>query len=120
MGKSYLFGEPTTDRKKAFPDLKSLDIAITQEDMGFGRASDLRKNHHFNEKDFPASVQCSNPLCKQGGLELSNIVRFYESGEHDFPCNGHEGSPAGRKIGPRCHVTFKVKLTIERHPKQQS
>lgn len=116
MIKSYLFGEPTTDRKKAFPELKSLDITITQDPIGFGDTVVYR----YNEANFPHTVRCSNTKCKQGGLELKNIVDFYEIGEHEFPCNGHEGTPAGRKIGPRCHVTFKVKLAIERHPKQPS
>lgn len=116
MNKSYLFGEPTTDRKKAFPDLKSLDITITQDPMGFGD----RVVDRYNETNFPPTVRCSNSRCKQGGLELSNIVSFYESGKHDFPCNGHEGTPAGRKIGPSCHIVFKVDLAIERHPKHQS
>ena len=116
MTRSYFFGEPTTDRKKAFPELKSLDITIIKDPVGFGdTTADL-----YNETNFPHTVRCTNSKCKQGGLELQNIVGFYENGEYEFPCNGHEGTPAGRKIGPRCHVMFKVKLAIERHPKQQS
>lgn len=116
MTKTYLFGEPTTDRKKAFPELKSLDITVIQDPLGFGDT----KVDRYNDTNFPHTVRCSNSKCKQGGLELQNIVSFYENGEHEFPCNGHEGTPAGRKIGPPCHIMFKVKLVIERHPQQQS
>lgn len=72
------------------------------------------KIQKFNINNFPAKILCINERCQQGGLELKNIILFYESGDHSFSCNGHEGTPKGKYKGDPCENTFRVKLSIER------
>jgi hypothetical protein len=44
------------------------------------------------------------------------------SGDVDdtFPCNGDEGSPAGRRKGAACDNQFQVVMKLEREPKETS
>lgn len=115
MNKTHPFlGEYTNDRKKAFPELKFLDIEISQDAYGHYDSPPVRRQVRFNATNFTAVVRCLNPRCQQGGLELENIIRYWESGEHDFPCNGHEGTPKGRHKGDPCGNSFKVKLLVEK------
>ena len=55
-----------------------------------------------------------NARCQQGGLELTNIVRFSGSGTRRYSCNGHEVTPTGRRQGDPCDNFFDVELSIER------
>lgn len=99
----------TTKRKEAFPSLKTLRLVVSTKTYG----ETAPYTYTFNENNFPAIVRCRNQLCEQGGLELSNIINFYENGEYEFDCQGHEGTPKGRRIGYPCWAVFKVSLYKE-------
>ena len=80
----------TTDRNAAFPGIAQIKFSVSQDPYG------------------------ANPRCQQGGLLTQQIVLFHPDGECDFPCNGHEGTPAGRRKGDPCDNRFKVTLEVIR------
>lgn len=47
-------------------------------------------------------------------LPTQQIVPFHPDAEHDFPCSGHEGTPAGRCKGNPCDNRFAVTLKVTR------
>ena len=53
----------------------------------------------FTKANMPSFLAYKNPRCQQGGLDLQRLVMFHQSGEYDYPCNGHEGTPKGRRQG---------------------
>jgi hypothetical protein len=109
-----LFLGTSTDVNKAFPDIEAIDITITQDPYGHYLQHDWQRTSRFTKNTIPSRLRCANPRCQQGGLELQNIVLFSLDGKHEFPCNGHEGTPAGRRIGAPCDNRFVVQLAVTR------
>jgi hypothetical protein len=113
MSNSWL-GKPAPFRE-VYPNVKSLRLEGTQH-------GDLRSEYqatlHFSESNIPATIDCANPRCQQGGYRiqplLDALVHAKESrSEQTWHCNGHEGSPKGRRKGDPCMNYIKFTLTIE-------
>ena len=117
MPKATPFLGTTTNRNEAFPDIEAIDITITQDPYGQYLQHDWQRISRFTKSDIPSHVRCANPRCQQGGLDLQNIVLLSPDGEHEFYCNGHEGTPAGRRKGDPCDNRFTVKLAVTRTKK---
>jgi hypothetical protein len=108
----------TTDVNKAFPGVDVIDITITQDPYGQYLQHDWQRTSPYTKSTVPSHLRCVNPRCRQGGLELQNIIEFFPDGQHEFPCNGHEGTPAGRRKGDPCDNRFVVQLAVTRSKNQ--
>ncbi len=104
----------TTDVNKAFPGIEEIDLTISQDPYGYYCKHDWQRTSRFNKSNVPSHLGCANPRCQQGGLELQQIILFNADGAYDFGCNGHEGTPGGRKIGDPCDNSFNLNLTVRR------
>lgn len=104
----------TTDRKKAFPDLASCEISIIQDKFELYDCTPSRRQSRFTLENVPREMRCVNSRCQQGGLDLQNIITSWPDGQHTFYCNGHEGSPQGRRKGDPCENSFDVTLSTVR------
>ena len=104
----------TTDRASALAGFESIELVVSQDPYGQYVADELRRTHRYTKASLPRNERCVNPRCQQGGIDLQQIVEFWPDGEKEFPCNGHEGTPAGRKIGNSCTNTFKINLKTVR------
>lgn len=114
MSKSEPFLGTTTDRNKAFPDIKEMTVVVTQDPWESYRRTPAVPTHTYTKLSLSRFERCMNPRCQQGGLDLQNIVLFREDGQHEVYCRGHEGSPNGRRVGDPCDNVFTVKLTSVR------
>jgi len=116
MSENYrpFFGTLTNDVDKAFPDVKSLDITIDRDPYGWYCSKEEQKIIHFTKSSLQRFVNCPNPSCQQGGLDLQPFISYRDNDEFTLSCNGHEGSPKGRRRGDPCDNTFKITLRIER------
>lgn len=106
-----LFGE-TDDVNKAFPGIKSLKVKITQDPGGFYCNSQAERESYYDKSNLPRYERCRNPRCQQGGLDLQRVILSSPNGEVRFSCGGHEGSPAGRRIGDPCENSFMVSIEV--------
>lgn len=114
MTQSKSFSGETTDRREAFPDIISLELHVTQDRFGRYTSRPSQRERRYTLKTFPPHLSCANPRCQQGGLDLQKIVESWPSGSHKFRCNGHEGTPKGRRKGGPCGNSFEVTLSVER------
>lgn len=72
---------------------------------------------HFTESTIPGLIHCKNPRCQQGGykfqLWITEMVRTGKTlDEGTWHCEGHEGTPSGRRVGDLCGNYLEWKLTI--------
>jgi hypothetical protein len=104
-----------------FPETAALILTIRQDTSGYYEHRDWRRVERFSSAAcVPRHLRCLNPLCQQGGLDLHAILMSWQTGEHDFSCHGHEGSPTGRRKGDPCCNRFLVSLVIERRRDDQT
>ncbi|WP_062067769.1 hypothetical protein [Sphingobium baderi] len=114
--------KPTSNFEDAFPNIEAIDFEIDNNPWGHYD----RLGHHpiritrVSPKSF---VACPNRRCQRGGFNFGDFLANYSYGgkgtleiENSYPCNGDEGSPAGRKRGQGCMNSFKVKGTITFKP----
>ena len=113
MSRQPFLGE-TTDRNEAFPDIISLTLTIRQDPFGHYLRPDRNHPATYTKANLRRRVECANPRCQQGGLDLQPIIDFQPNGEHEFSCSGHEGSPGGRRKGQPCNNSFQITLNVER------
>jgi hypothetical protein len=107
----------TTSVNEAFPGIEEIDITIEQDTYGYYCQHQWQRISHFTKSTIPRHMHCVNPRCQQGGVDLQSFVLSHSNGEFDISCNGHEGSPAGRRKGDPCDNHFKIKLNITRTKK---
>ena len=110
MSRSKPFLGETTDREKAFYGIASFELTVVQDRFGMYTREAWQRESRFTKGDIPRYLRCANPRCQQGGLDLQQIVNFWPSGEQTFHCNGHEGTPQGRRKGDPCDNSFVVTL----------
>lgn len=104
----------TTNVNDALPGIDKIDITIEQDPYGYYCQHEWQRVSQYTKASIPKHLQCINPKCQQGGIDLQSLVLFNENKEFDFSCNGHEGTPKGRRKGDPCDNRFKIRLTIER------
>lgn len=117
MTRARPFLGETDDREKAFADFKTIDLTIIQDPFEQYATSEWQRTRRFTKADLPRRLECLNPRCQQGGLDLQQIVEFWASGKHHFSCNGHEGTPQGRRVGQACDNSFEVTVAVVRREK---
>jgi hypothetical protein len=108
-----LLGE-THDRKKAFPNIKRLEVIVKQDPFSLYVRDDWRKSSSFTIANVPRRVACINPRCQQGGFDMQMQIEFGDCEERQLYCVGHEGTPAGRRKGAPCENVFSVTIRSER------
>lgn len=112
MTASRPFLGETTDRDKAFPDIESLELTVVQDPYEHYARNAWQRESRYTKASVPRRLACLNPRCQQGGLDLQQIVLFYSPGQHKFYCNGHEGTPKGRRKGDPCDNRFDMTFAV--------
>jgi hypothetical protein len=112
-----VFGKLTTF-EKAFPSIEVATISsyeVGQDVYTFGTDESQRRTLGEGLRFAEGLIRCSNSRCRRGGYEVDDSV--YEmvrekSTEKVFEkrCPGDEGSPKGRRPGPRCRNVLHYRL----------
>lgn len=117
MATRRLFEGKPVPFSQAFPNMGQFKIEIEQDHWGFHSVPGWRKTVIFTPQHPPPEMlSCVNPRCQQGGLSLRAYIYTAEhrtdawTFEDILSCNGHEGSPQGRRVGRLCDVAWKVKM----------
>lgn len=110
----FLLGTKTTFRK-TFPEIKVITVEI--EETGEGVYHSYQPLH-FDKKSIGEFINCSNPLCYNGGFRIGRIicdmVSEKETDKEDSAfCQGNQGSPQGRKTYKKCLNCFDYKIHIK-------
>jgi hypothetical protein len=116
---NFLLGEKTTF-EKAFPTIANLRIEVREEGDGVTQALFGPKGPRVRVLDAKSAgefVNCSNPLCYNGGISIGDMIRSaVTTGATEFEekavCQGYEGSPKGRRKYQSCINYFRVKGSI--------
>ena len=115
FGKSELVFSKKGAFGEAFPQIKDLTIEVRQTGkFRFGR----EQTRVYTKEHFPGEfVDCGNPLCYGGGFSVWNLLREMVGDrvvekEATARCQGHEGSPKGRRKYRDCLNFFTVRAQI--------
>lgn len=106
--------------KAAYPDVQSIRVHARHEGDAL---SDSRKTQSYSEYDLPPVLPCVNPLCQQGGYDLTATLIALTHGKQPshhvtWHCNGHEGSPKGRRRGDSCSNYVEVDFQVTYKPRK--
>jgi hypothetical protein len=104
----------TTDRDEAFPGIIELNVTVVQDPWGHYFQHEWQREKRYTKADIPRCQQCANPRCQQGGVDLQHVVAMFGEGTHQLYCNGHEGTPKGRRKGRSCDNSFEISVEIIR------
>lgn len=115
----FLFGK-TTSFSKAFPEILDISVKVLEDAYGMGvvRREEKYRWRYYSKSNPPGEfTDCSNPLCYNGGVAIGSIIRnmtFSRQTEYEETrmCQGHEGSPKGRKRYGPCDNSFRVKIAL--------
>lgn len=107
-----LLGE-TTNRDEAFPEFASIDLTVEQDPFQMYSSHTTTRVRRYTKATVPRWLRCLNPRCQQGGLDLQNFISFWPPGKQTFHCDGHEGTPKGRRKGAPCGNSFVLTLSTE-------
>lgn len=109
-------GKPSTFRQ-AHPAIRSLKFEGRQRGDVSGGG---QREEHYSESNLPRAIPCSNRRCQQGGYDLSAYIITIEHGrtqhiDGQMYCNGHEGTPKGKRRGHPCSnaLSFSISATYE-------
>lgn len=104
--------------KEAFPEI--IDLEIRCKETGNLRYSfENERQHHYSIENLPGEyIDCSNPLCYNGGFSIGRIIRRMVCNretkqEGSEICQGYEGSPKGRRKYRDCLNFFKYTVIIK-------
>jgi hypothetical protein len=118
--KTYPFRGPATSFEKAYPMIESLRLEVRPCGEGVEPFRGEREwLEIYTERRIVAILDCRNPRCHGGGLDLDRLLRWgivepklteYERTVH---CSGFEGTPKGRRKDGPCDTYFKVKASVK-------
>jgi len=106
---------------EAFPNVEAIDFTIDDNPWGWYNVRGHRPLH-FTSASATSFIPCPNDRCRRGGFDFGTFLRNHTCGakitdvDQSYPCNGDEGTPAGRRKGDPCMNSFKVKGTIKYKP----
>jgi len=118
---NYFLPRVASTFEKAYPTVKSIRVEVRPVGEGFEPSRWSNQTEWlevYNETNFQAILNCRNPRCFGGGLNLDYLIRWavveakqteYETTSH---CEGYEGSPNGRRKDGPCDTYFKVKVAV--------
>ncbi|HRJ17932.1 MAG TPA: hypothetical protein PLF84_02780 [Bryobacteraceae bacterium] len=117
--KTYPFRTTAKSFLDAYPTVKSIRVEVRPVGEGF---EPYRKMSEYvdvyNETNIPAILNCRNPRCFGGGLDLDNLIRWSVvegrliDYEDTIRCQGYEGSPKGRRRDGPCDTSFKLNVSV--------
>lgn len=102
---------------EAFPEIKALKVTVMETGhVGYGG----KRTHSYTEVSVGEYIDCSNPLCYNGGTSLGSHLREMvherkEEGEFTDICRGNEASAKGRRVYRKCVNLFRSTISIEYH-----
>ena len=102
--------------KEAFPEIKKLEIRAKE--SGYGVYEEFDTKYYSIEHLAGEFIDCSNPLCYNGGFSVGKILReMVREKETHYGglkiCQGYEGSPKGRRRYRRCINSWEVTIDLE-------
>lgn len=103
---------PAAAFAKTFPTVESARAEVTE--STYAATVSVRPW----DGTMPAVVECGNPLCRDGGVDMAEVVRRmafarqteYASGV--LVCPGHEEAPRYGRKGKGCLRMFQVKAWV--------
>ena len=107
--------------KEAFPEIKDIKVVCSQKGHGVSRYSSKRT---YTLGSMPGQfVDCSNPICYNGGFSLGEILRemVWNKQTHfevSRICRGYEGSPKGRRNYRDCLNFWDITVDIVYHKEE--
>jgi hypothetical protein len=115
----YLIPRAPSTFKEAYPTVETIRVEMRPVGEGFEPFGNMTERLEvYNENTIPAIINCRNPRCYGGGLQLDHLIRWsvVEAKQTEYErttwCQGYEGSPKGRsKHGP-CDTYFTVKVCV--------
>ena len=116
-GAEFLFSEKTSSFEKAFPQILELTVKI-EERNGNGHPC---RAYGINRTNVSEYIDCSNPLCYNGGISVGQILRnmaWTKAIRHEEEyrrCQGYEGSPKGRRRYGPCSQSFRIVAEVTYH-----
>lgn len=111
---NYVFVQKTTF-EKAFPQIKSISVEITESGNGLYQG---QHTSNYSGYDLSEYINCSNSICYNGGFSIGEVIREMvrkreTDKEGEAICQGHEGSPKGRRIYRKCLNEFSYNIHID-------
>lgn len=107
----------------AYPTIEKLRVEVRAHGEGFQRFTDRGEwLDVYDLKSMVAILDCRNPRCYRGGLNLDHLLRWeiVERGLTEYEttvgCRGYEGSPKGRKNDGPCDTYFEVMINVTYKP----
>ena len=103
---------------KAFPEIEDVVIEVTEDGRGIRQWRPSHQKRIYRKSNLPGEyVDCSNPLCCNGGISVGSMIRDMVRArttekEASEVCRGYEGSPKGRRKYGNCMNFFEVKIAI--------
>ena len=99
--------------EEAFPEIEDLKVFVKEYCHGARGGINTRSYG----KEVGEFVDCSNPLCYNGGFSLGKIIRNMAGRkethkEESVMCQGYEGSPKGRRKYRKCINAFEIVVDI--------
>lgn len=117
--RNYFIPRTASTFEKAYPTVKSIRVEVRPVGDGFEPFGNMTERLEiYNESNIPAILDCRNPRCFGGGLNLDYLIRWAvveakQTGyETTSRCKGYEGSPKGRRNDGPCDTYFKVKVSV--------
>lgn len=113
----FVFGKKASF-DEVFPTVADVRVVVREKGAGvWGLEGEVR---HFGKTG--EFINCSNPSCYNGGFSIGQVLRdMVRAGEtvreDSAVCQGHEGSPKGRRIVRRCVNFFKYSVEVTYKPK---
>jgi len=111
---NYVFG--TTSFEKKYPQIADISVSITETKSGLRREY-LQGGYH-DIKKVPGIHPCSNPKCREGGLDINRIIGEMvtkNQSNHEIKlrsCIGYTTLPRGNSPGTRCGHDFSARVQI--------
>lgn len=116
---NFVFASKTDSFDKAFPNIEDVKVELKE----YGEDVDQwSHNRTYSKQYFPGEyIDCSNKLCYNGGISIGSIIRdmiYNKQTEFETSklCQGHEGSPKGRRIYRKCLNSFELKVSLKYKP----
>ena len=100
--------------KEAYPQVRTIEVKVRYEG---GMRGEIRGTQKYSEHSIPQVLPCSNPKCQQGGYNLmATLITLTHSKQSSYlarwNCNGHAGTPKGRKVGDACEASAEIEITL--------
>ncbi len=110
----FLFARKGTFAE-AYPTISKLKVEVEEQGRGVNA---FYGPSVYTEENAGEYVDCSNPLCYNGGLHLGDILRaMVRENQTDREvaklCQGYNGSPKGRRNYGPCVNSFRVKVHVD-------